>query len=114
MNIPNHDNIRTPVPIPETVPEIEADSAVIRVVGLRMRDHGSKSWAKPEHVHSMDLRWGIADSRPGHVDQLPNMASTTSNPITLRFEEAERGKRVFYAGRWVNSKAECGPWSDIE
>ena len=28
-------------------------------------------------------------------------------------EEAERGKKVFYAACYENAKGEAGPWSDI-
>ena len=114
MGIPNHDTIRTPTPVPSSVPEIEAITAVIRVIGIRMRNYGAASWAKPDHVHRMKLRWALLETRPGHVDELPNTTSATANPITLNFDEFERGKRIYYAGRWLNSKEENGPWSDIE
>jgi hypothetical protein len=37
-----------------------------------------------------------------------------ANPIVLRFEEDERGKRVYYAARWINNTSQSGPWSGIE
>jgi hypothetical protein len=29
------------------------------------------------------------------------------------YSETERGKPVYYAGRWQNEKGEKGPWGDI-
>ena len=114
MGVRNWDTIRTPQPVPTTVPEIETDSSVIRQLSQRMRDHGSTNWAKPDHVHSMELIWGMMEARPGHVNELTHMETATSNPIVLTFEDEERGKKVYFAARWVNNTAHPGPWSDIE
>jgi hypothetical protein len=114
MAIPNPDLIRTPQPVPTTVPEIEADSSIIRQLGLRVRDFGTKSWGKPDHVHSFEIAWGIMDARPAQVSELPHLESATANPVVLTFEEEERGLRVFFAARWMNNTAQPGPWSDIE
>jgi hypothetical protein len=114
MGIRNPDTIRTPSPVPTTVPEIEVDTSVIRELSLRMRDFGAASWSKPLHVHGMELAWGIMDARPGEISALPHLETETANPIVLTFEEEERGLRVFFAARWINSTAKGGPWSDIE
>jgi len=114
MGIRNWDTIRTPQPVPTTIPEIEADSSVIRVLSLRLRDFGATHWGKPEHIHGMELAWGIADARPGDVSLLPHLETATANPIVLEFTEEERGSRVFFAARWVNNTSQSGPWSDIE
>jgi hypothetical protein len=114
MGIRNWDTIRTPQGAPTTVPEIEADSSVIRQLSLRLRDFGATNWGKPEHVHGMELAWGIKDGRPAEVSEFPHLETETANPIVLTFEEEERGLRVFFAARWINNTAQPGPWSDIE
>jgi hypothetical protein len=114
MHIRNWDTIRTPQGAPTTVPEIEVDSSVIRQLSLRLRDYGSKHWSKPDHIHGMELTWGIQETRPTIVTDLPHYETETSNPILLTFEEEERGKRVFFTARWINATAQPGPWSDIE
>ena len=114
MGVRNWDTIRTPEAVPATVPEIETDSSVIRQLSLRMRDHGTTTWGKPAHVHGMELAWGIIESRPGHVGDLSHLETATANPITLTFEDEERGKKIYFAARWVNNTSQHGPWSDIE
>jgi len=114
MGIRNWDTILTQQPVPTTVPEIETDTSVIRVLSFRLRDFGAEHWGKPDHVHAMEMTWGIRDSRPGLIRELPHAEIETANPITLSFEEEERGLRVFYAARWLNNTAQPGPWSDIE
>jgi len=114
MGVRNWDTIRTPQPPPTTIPEIEADSSIIRQLSFRVRDFGSTSWGKPEHVHGIEFAWGIMDGRPGHISELPHLETATANPITLTFEDEERGKKIYYAARWLNNTAQPGPWSDIE
>ncbi|MDR1837469.1 MAG: hypothetical protein LBQ89_07405 [Treponema sp.] len=114
IGVPNHNAVRSPEPVPSSVPEIETDTSVIRQLSLRLRDFGAVNWAKPAHVHGMELAWGVRTGRPEHVGELPRLESKTANPIVLSFEEAERGCRVFYAARWVNNTSQHGPWSDIE
>ena len=114
MALPNRDTIRTHHPAPSTVPEIAVDTSVIRRLRLRIRDYGATTWGKPDGVHGMELQWAILDARPGHVSEMPHTVTATANPIDLPFEEEERGKRVYFAARWVNSTEQGGPWSDIE
>jgi hypothetical protein len=108
------DTIITSQPVPTSVPEIEAITSVIRQIGLRIRDFGSKSWGKPDHVHSIELAWEIRDDRPDTVEEMPNVEVETKSPIVLKFEDTQRGKRVYFAARWMNNTAKGGPWSDIE
>jgi hypothetical protein len=109
-----HDTTPTPQPVPSSVPEIETITSVIRELRFRLRDFGSKHWGKPEHVHGFEFLWLIADARPAHVGHLSNIVTGTRNPVVLMFDEADRGKRVFFAARWVNNTLQPGPWSDIE
>jgi len=109
-----HDMEPTRQPIPTTVPEIEAITAVIRELTFRFREFGSRHWAKPEHVHGIEFRWEIKEGRPEHINQLATVENFSSGPFTLTFDENQRGKRVFFAARWLNSHLEGGPWSDIE
>jgi hypothetical protein len=108
------DTIPTPQPVPSSVPEIEANTSVIRRLRLRLRDTGAKSWSKPNHVQSMELKWDVKESRPAHVGELTNVEVATKNPINIFFEENKRGSRVYFAARWLNNTAQGGPWSDIE
>jgi len=109
-----HDTTPTREPVPSTVPEIEAVTTVIRELTFRFRDFGARTWAKPDHVASIDFRWEIKEARPHHVEEIIGVEGFSSGPFTLSFSEEQRGQRVFFAARWVNSRREGGPWSDIE
>jgi len=114
LGLEPHDMEPTRAPVPTTVPEIEAITAVIRELSFRFRDFGSRRWARPEHVEGIEFRWEIKDGRPGHVHEIINVEVFSAGPFTLRFDENLRGSRVFFAARWLNSRKEGGPWSDIE
>jgi hypothetical protein len=37
----------------------------------------------------------------------------TRSPHTVKYTSEQRGLMVFYATRWVNTRGETGPWSEI-
>jgi hypothetical protein len=114
MRLPIRDTIPTKQEAPKTVPEIETITSTINQLGFRLRDYGARRWGKPAGVHSMQLVWDILTERPGDAGKLSHTETATTNPILLKFKEKDRGKRVYFAARWMNSKEEAGPWSDIE
>ena len=113
MAIPNHDTHPTPVPRPDDIPEVEALTPKPRVLRFRFRRTEMKRWGKPEGVHGMELVWVIAEARPEKVAELVHSAFATRSPLTLNFEEDERGKRVYYAVRWETGAMKKGDYSEI-
>jgi hypothetical protein len=61
----------------------------------------------------MELIWEIAPEKPHSIHGLTHSAFDTHTPLTLEFEEEERGKILWYAVRWENTRGEKGPWSEI-
>jgi hypothetical protein len=104
---------RTPIAVPSTTPECETDTSLLRHLIIHFRDSGSRSAAKPHGVHAVEMAWGLLESSPLSMNDFPRLNQDTHTPIKLAFEEYERGKTVFFALRWVNTKGETGPWSDI-
>jgi hypothetical protein len=37
----------------------------------------------------------------------------TDSPLEIEFDEADRGKIVWFAVRWENTRGQKGPWSEI-
>jgi hypothetical protein len=113
MGLPLHDNTRTSVPPPSTIPEIELDSSIIRQVTVHFKDNGSDKRGKPQGVHGIELRWSFLDVLPASVGDLKNSAFDTATPYTFSFDESERGKALYICPRWENNKGEKGPWGEI-
>lgn len=64
-------------------------------------------------MHGVEIRWAFRDEPPLDIEQdLGNSAFDTNSPHKLVFKEADRGKRIYLAGRWEiereGEKGECG------
>jgi hypothetical protein len=55
----------------------------------------------------------IMDNPPKSVDELIHSEFDTHSPLTLKFNEEDRGKSVWMCGRWDNTKGKKGPWSEF-
>jgi hypothetical protein len=114
MGIRNHHTPHTSHGAPASAPEIEFALSVIRQIAIRYRDFGAAGWAKPGHARLIEIRWAILDAAPDTVRALINVELDTATPCVLEFAEADRGRRIFAAARWVSNTGDKGPWSDIE
>jgi hypothetical protein len=112
MGLPVHKTTRTPAPVATDAPWTKARTDVLRHLTF---DYGGSetSKAKPKGQHGLELSWIIADEKPVHVDALTRSAFDTHSPLTIEFDEADRGKTLWYAARWENTRGEKGPWSEI-
>jgi hypothetical protein len=64
-------------------------------------------------VSGAEIRWGVLDREPSAGEELPNSDLDTASPYTLRFDESERGKRVYYCLRWDSTTKLKGPFGEI-
>ena len=98
-----------PGPYPATVPELSP-----RQVVVPYRDRGSEHRGKPADVHGVEVCWALLDHAPVNVKELDNSAFDTNSPLTLVFEEQDRGKRIYMAGRWeIEREGIKGEFRDI-
>jgi hypothetical protein len=79
------------------------------------RDEKSEHRGKPKGVHGIEVRWAILDHPPEDIKELVNSSFDTKPPLTIEFEEHERGKRVYLCGTWeLEREGEKGPFGAIE
>jgi hypothetical protein len=104
---------KTPPTPPTSVIEATADTSKIGIVGISFRDKNEKGTAKPKGVHGAEIAWAILDAPPVDWSSLVHSAFDTRTPVQLVFSGAERGKTLYFALRWENTKGEKGPWSEI-
>jgi hypothetical protein len=93
------DGSSTPVTAPVTFPEAEADTSVLRQVTIRFWDSLTKKRGKPHGVHGAEIRWALLDHPPKSVEDLINSDFDTATPYTLKFDETDRGKRLYFCLR---------------
>ncbi|MDR2040729.1 MAG: hypothetical protein LBP98_00215 [Tannerella sp.] len=113
MGLPVYDRKPTQARPPETRTEMEIFFPQIMKHILHVRDSESKSAGKPAHVIGFEIwRRTGGDTEPA-FEEMQFVELATRSPHTLEYTSADRGKMVWYATRWVNTRGEKGPWSEI-
>jgi hypothetical protein len=103
-----------PINVPGTVPELSTRPGHIGQVIVDYKDLGSEHWGKPDKVHCIEIRWAFLDHPPVDIEaELFNSDVDTSHPFKKTFKEEDRGKTVYFAGRWEiareGKKGDFGP-----
>jgi hypothetical protein len=115
MGIPNHNGGRVPVPVPATSPLLLIDTGTRRRIIVNYKDEKSEHRGKPKGVHGIEVRWAILDHPPAHEKELINSSFDTKPPLTLEFDESDRGKHIYLCGRWeIEREGEKGPFGAVE
>ncbi|MDR1154770.1 MAG: hypothetical protein LBL04_08650 [Bacteroidales bacterium] len=105
---------RRPAPVAVTYPDYDINSGTIRRLILNFYDQGHKrSKAKPAGQHGVEIRWVMRDTPPSSLKDLTESTFNTRSPLTLDFDESDRGKTVYFCLCWENTRGEKGPRSEI-
>jgi hypothetical protein len=113
LGLPVHDHKPTPEPDPEEEPEIEVLPVLPGVLEAKFGGRGEKGHAKPKGMHGVEMRWVIAETQPVNWSELLNSEFATHSPLRLSFEGVDRGKWIYFAARWENTRGVKGPWTEI-
>jgi hypothetical protein len=113
LGLPIHKTTRTPVPKPTTRLEATVKPTGPAEVTIWFRDENETGKAKPTGVHGAETAWAILETPPTDWTQLTHSAFDTNSPLVLTFTGEERGKTLYFALRWENTRGEKGPWNEI-
>ena len=113
MRLPIHSTSHTPAPDPQTVPEAEIELPSPGVVVIHFHDRGATRKAKPPGVHGVEIAWAVLDVVPVDWNKLTSSAFDTRTPYKFAFAGTERGKKLYFALRWENTRGVKGDWSEI-
>lgn len=113
-----HDTVRTPVPVPGTMPLISIAYNSANQVKVRFKQQpdasGSSLRGKPFGVSRCQIVY-IIGSQPASPAQCNNLQESGRSPITGNIDSAAlRGQRLWYYARWVNTRNEYGPWTPLD
>ncbi|MDR1562647.1 MAG: hypothetical protein LBS54_06150 [Dysgonamonadaceae bacterium] len=112
MGLPIHKTTHTPAPVEKNYPWLNVVLKTIRYLTVEFGE-SETSKAKPEGQHGIDFVYVVSDEKPTDISQLTEKDSDTNTPIEIPFSEKDRGKTVWFAARWQNTRNEKGPWSPI-
>jgi hypothetical protein len=102
------------VKVVQRPPEVSVDTSVIRQLLLSHSVKGSKRKGKPRGLLGCRYRWGIGDHPPASIAELVNEELATGRSLRLKFSEADRGKKVYFAACWVTESGNIeGEYSEI-
>jgi hypothetical protein len=114
MGVRNRKKTHTPVVVPDTSPELFIDTGTRRRIIMYYKDEKSARRGKPKGVHGIAVNWAILDHPPASIDELNNFAFDTNPPLTLTFDESQRGKHIYLAAAWeIEREGEKGPYGPI-
>ena len=114
LGIPIYKTTRTAAPVATDSPDSDSDNSVIGRVSIHFFEKGSShKKAKPAGQHGAEIAWIVSDTPPTRWDELLHSNIDTNSPFTLSFEHDQRGKTLYFALRWENTRGEKGPWSEI-
>ena len=106
---------RTPIPPPSTTPlAVSIDSPQRAVLSVLLADSATPlKRSKPPGAVAADVRQQIGGLAPADPAALPALAPATRSPYRIQYDNADVGKTVWLAFRWLNGKGEPGPWSEF-
>jgi hypothetical protein len=113
MGLPVHDTKPTPAPASTTPPKAVAKQPSAAVVEIHFQDAESDNRAKPKGQTGAEIAWVISDEKPADWDDLIHSSFCTRSPLRLSFKATDRGKNLYFALRWQNTRGIKGPWSEI-
>lgn len=124
IGITVRDPLRTPSPTPTTRPLVSVEGGTRLTHTLKLVDSGAGSGAarpggrggRPPGVAGAEVWVRLIDAgqpTPTDPNALSFLTLTTRPTVRTDFRAADGGKTAVYMLRWVNTRGEKGPWSEV-
>lgn len=112
--LPVRDTVRTPPPVPSTRPVMILDTSERFRHTVSFADEGTPTKkAKPKGVSGCELRRFVGATAPVDPDEFTFTAIDTRTPQIWEFDPSDGGQMGHWIARWINTRGETGPWSDV-
>jgi hypothetical protein len=113
MGLPVYDRTPTTPSVPTSRTETRVDFSQIAQHIIQVRDQDTKSSVKPNYVVGFELWRKIGGETAPNFDEMQLVEQVPRSSHKLIYTSADRAKNVWYLTRWVNTRGEKGPWSEI-
>lgn len=112
--LPSHELSRAAYGVPTTCPVARVESIGNHTLVLHVADARTPhKAAKPAGVHACEVCVFLGDRPPADPEQFTFLKHSTRESIADVHPAADAGKNAFYILRWVSTKLEPGPWSEV-
>lgn len=110
LNIRIPDTDPTPVPVPDSSPDIDIVSTFGHTVKVRVHESKSPNTGKPEGVKGASLFYYVGDEPPAEVSEWGFAGNTTKNTYDVVLPaETAAGAQVWLTAFWFNNRMQSGP-----
>jgi hypothetical protein len=113
MELTVHDTKPTPAPVSDTAPYVKLELPSPGIIVISFGDKEGVHRGKPPGQHGAELIYAILNEKPKDWEELIHSTFSTRSPFRLSFKGTDRGKVLYFALRWDNTRGEKGPWSEI-
>ncbi|MDR2927331.1 MAG: hypothetical protein LBV41_03905 [Cytophagaceae bacterium] len=112
MGIRPRESRHTPRPRPSSRPHIIITNTANRFehrIKVINRENSTASF--PDDAYGVQYAWQVGGNKPETGEELVKGKFTRRTTLIATYSEADKGKPVWYAARYENSRGEAGPWS---
>ena len=102
-----------PSPVATEPPTVNVILDRVRTIVIEFGNAATGKKGKPRGQHGPECKYVISDHPITNLDDLIHSTFDTNSPLVLEFREEDRGKTVYFALRWENTRGEKGPFSVI-
>jgi hypothetical protein len=102
-----------PLPAPDYVPGIRHVSSNNLAVFAEFFDAKSDKRAKPAGVQAVEACFQLGGEQPADASVMSERRVVTSSPVHLQFGPESEFEVVFLGFRWVGTRGDYGPWSQV-
>ena len=117
LGITISDGTKTAAAVPTTAPicHIGNGERLRHVIGFRDSENPSRR-SKPAGVKAVEIFFTLTPvgaPTPTDPAEFEHLAQDSATPYVVEYSGADAGKNAHYIVRWVNSRGEKGPWSEV-
>jgi hypothetical protein len=112
LNIPTPGSSR-PLPPPDHVPGIRHLMSNNLAVYAGFFDAKSDRRAKPAGVQAIEVCFQLGGEQPAEASAMSERRVVTSSPVHLQFGPENEFEVVYLGFRWVGTRGDYGPWSQV-
>jgi hypothetical protein len=70
---------------------------------IHFGDSVTKKWGKPHVMHEAEIRWAFLNHEQATEKELMNSDFDTLSLLSLKFDESQPGKRLYFCLRWEST-----------
>jgi hypothetical protein len=111
LGLKPHKKTHTPAPVAKTFPV--SRNVVSVAPGIIVFHVDDSEGRKPDMTKGFVCRYAILDQPPASWENLPHKAYSQASTLTLEFDLNLRGKTLYYAFCWENTRGQHGNWGTI-